>query len=43
MSEPVSYEEFCKKYKLDPKSPESKKEYQEYKEKLDFFQSMMNK
>lgn len=38
MSKPVSYEEFCKHYELDPTATESKNEYEEYKRNLEFFQ-----
>jgi hypothetical protein len=37
MSKPVNYEEFCKHYDLDSKSQESKKEYDEYLDKLSLF------
>jgi hypothetical protein len=40
MSKPVSYEDFCKRHELDPKAKESKKEYQEYKDKLGFFNTL---
>lgn len=37
MSKPVSYEEFCIKYKLDKESKESREEYTKYKENLFLF------
>ena len=36
MSAPVSYEKFCSRYELDPAEADSRQQYDEYCENLDF-------
>ena len=43
MSDPVTYTEFCKRYGLDPEAKDSKEQYNDYKNKLSFFQELSRK